>query len=320
MRGMRAKRGVFYSLMTLLLLAPIVLLAFYYSQAWPQSTQRIVSRSVGFSAQNFAESIAADFPRAIEISGRSAAAAAVNHVVSSGSPVDDARLRVIELGRNGTFYGSPSFLMMNNSLESWVSRLALKGAAFGFNASVSILYYSAAAFDSFHLFFNASILVNASNTDYEITFSRIYYASKIISIEGLEDPLYALNTRGLAHRSITANSSRVYGVSALDAAALNASFVAASDGPCFFDRLENKKTLSASCAAQAASPPGLETLVNTQQLAQQGLEVDANASVIDHQYFSEPPHASGYAVNGSAFSWLKLDTAHAQLYGVELKP
>jgi hypothetical protein len=312
-------RGVFYSLMTLLLLAPLILLAVYYAQAWPQSTERLVSRSVGFSVENFVNSVAEDFPRAVEISGRSAAAAAVNHVVSNGAAVDDAEEKIAELANNGSYYGAPSYLMSNNSLLAWTRRLEAKAPAFGLNATVVITNYSVVPFDAFHVLFNATISVNASNVNYEVNFSRFYSAYKIVSIEGFEDALYALNTRGLGHRSINANTSRVYGAEALDAAASNASYVPSSHAPCFFDRLEGRKTLSAKYAAQSRFNPGIESFVNTLDLSQQGMDVQSNASVIDHYYF-DLPQQLGSAVNGSGFAWLKLDAEHAVVYGVTLEP
>ena len=322
--------------MTVLLLAPLVLLAVYYAQAWPQSSQQLVTRAVGLSVKNFADSLAADFPRAVEISGKSAAAAAVNQVVSNGSGVDDAELRTTELAVNGTFYGETSYFMQNNSMAAWVSRLQNKSIVFGMNATIQITNYSATPYDAFHLLFNASLSVNASNADYEINFSRSYNAVAIVSIEGLEDPLYALNTRGLMHRAITANASRVYGTTALEAAAAldaavtNASYVPASEAPCFFDRLEGNTNASQLYAQQAIANsgvnPGIETFVNTLELYNQGIDVDANASIIDHEYFNAtvPCNPStrpcGSSVNQSTISWLKLDCSHAAVYGVTLIP
>ncbi len=304
--------------MTLLLLVPIITLAFYYSQAWPQATERLVSRSVGFGVENFVGSVADDFPRAVEISGKSAAAALVNHVVSSGEAVDDAEAKIAELANNGYYYGSPSVLMSNNSLLAWTKRLEEKAPYFGLSVIVNITNYSAVPFDAFHVLLNATISVNASNENYEVNFSRSYSAYKIVSIEGLEDPLYALNTRGLGHRTIKANVSSVYGVEAVDDAAFEAYYVASSHAPCFFDRLENKKTLSAKYEAQARFNPGFESFVNTLSLSQQGVEVQDNASVIDHYYF-DLPQQYGFAVNDSGFAWLKLDAEHAVIYGVTLE-
>jgi hypothetical protein len=304
--------------MTLVLIAPLVLLAVYYSQAWSQSTERLVTRAVGLSLENYADSVAEDFPRAVGISGKSAAAALVNHVVSSGTPAADAQASAVELGLNGSYAGEASLFMQNNSLSAWVRRLESKSGDFGLVASVNVTNYSAIPYDAFHVLFNATIFVNASNAAYEAGFTQYYSAYSVVSIEGLEDALYALNTRGLGHRKIAANSSAVYGAVALDAAASNAWYVPSSDAPCFFDRLEGRLELSQRYADESAFNPGVESFVNTLDLSQQGVEVFDNASVIDYDYFDEPRPA-GFAVNGSSLSWLKLDATHADFYGVELE-
>jgi len=108
-------------------------------------------------------------------------------------------------------------------------------------------------------------------------------------------------------------------VQALDSAASNAYYVPSSDGPCFFDRLEDKTEPSTSCVSQAVSPSGFITLVNTRELAEQGLEVDSDASVIDYYYFNAT-RTPGLHVNESMLAWLTLDAVHAAVYGVVLEP
>ncbi|MFH0835177.1 MAG: hypothetical protein V1881_02445 [Candidatus Micrarchaeota archaeon] len=312
-----ARRGIFYSLMALALLMPIAAFALYSAMHTQDEGAAVVTNVVGRETSNFAESVELDFPRALSIAGRSSLTAGVNHVVSSGDAADDAQLRLCELAWNATYYGEPSTLMSNNSVSDWTSRLQTKGLAYGLNVSAIVTNVSVSPYDAFHVIFSANMSLRARSDAYSLNLTRTLYAQAIVSVEGVEDPLYPLMTNGLVDRVILANATRVYGVEALDSFFSDRRYMPSADGASFLDRLEGRSVLSSRYSTPRTS--GMESLVDLSQLLAQGLTIEENSTVADYMYFNEVTPA-GYRVDGSTHDLLYLDAASASVFGVGLVP
>ncbi|PIO06044.1 hypothetical protein COT29_02875 [Candidatus Micrarchaeota archaeon CG08_land_8_20_14_0_20_59_11] len=309
------RRAIFYSLMALALLAPIAAFALYSAIHAQGGGAAVVTTVVGRETSNFAESVELDFPRALSIAGKTSLTAGVNHVVSSGEAMDDAQLRLRELAWNATYYGVPSVLMSNNSISDWTARLQTKGLAYGLNVSAVVTDVSIVPYDSFHVLFSANMSLKARSEAYSLNLTRSLYAQALVSIEGVEDPLYPLNTNGLVGRVLRANTTAVYGVEALDSFFADRRYVPSADGASFMDRLEGRAVLSPRYSSSRAT--GLESLVDLSQLLGQGIIIKENSTVADYYYFNTTTPA-GYGVNGSAYPLLLLDNASASVFGVGL--
>ncbi|VVB68294.1 Uncharacterised protein [Candidatus Norongarragalina meridionalis] len=311
------RRGIFYSLMALALLLPISAFALYSAMHAQESGASAVTEVVGRETSNFAESIELDFPRALSIAGRTSLTAAVNHIVSSGIAADDAQLRVRELAWNGTYYEIPSALMSNNSLSEWTSRLESKGGAYGLNVTATVTNVTVFPYDSFHLLFSANMSLKARSDAYQMNLTRSLSAEALVGFDGIEDPLYPLNTNGLVDRVIAENSTGVYGVDALDDFFNQREYLPSSQGASFLDRLEGNPLLSTRYASMTARVAGMESLVDLSQLLAQGVDIEENSTVVDYLYFNATTPA-GWRVEGSAYPLLILDNVSASEFGVGL--
>ena len=312
-----------YSIITLAILVPIVMLALFYVDYAGVESRSLVTNVVGKELANYAESIQQDFPRALLVSGRSSVIACVSHVVGSGVPADDAALRIRELALNGTFMGEPSEVMggdaNNNSMTNWTRRLEEKGRAYGLAVEAEVYYLNVTPLDSRRIYFEANISVNARSADYNVNFSRVYPASAVVDVEGIEDPLLPLNTYGAVQRLVTMNATDVFGVEAFDAAAGSGWYWPSADGPSFLDRLEGRTYTSEKYASQSAATIGLQSVVDIGRLVSQELPVTLNKSVVDSLYFNETAPVAR-KVNGSSYWWAYLDDATAEALGVSLEP
>jgi hypothetical protein len=127
-----------------------------------------------------------------------------------------------------------------------------------------------------------------------------------IPIEGMEDPVYIVNTGGLVSNKIkrTPHTTFVQGtnISALSNHSLSSYYRDHTDAPSFLGRLQGNLT---------ASPYGVESMVNLQKLAAQGVPT-SQKSVIDYIYFSTSnPSTNG--VSGMS-AWFRLDSTHLAYY------
>jgi hypothetical protein len=130
-----------------------------------------------------------------------------------------------------------------------------------------------------------------------------------IPISNFEDPLYLIATAGRLTNSFnkTLTSTFVQGsdVSALLDHATNSRYIASTSAPSFINRLQGQIT--------TASPYGIESLVNLQKLAAQGISLQ-DKSCVDYIYFSNS-NPTSYHVTGMP-SWFKIDSAHIPVYQV----
>ena len=119
-----------------------------------------------------------------------------------------------------------------------------------------------------------------------------------------------MNTNGLVAPKIvkTPYSSFVSGanISNLSSHLKNSFYIASTNAPSFLDRLEGRIV---------ASDYGIESLVNLDELAKQGISVKQK-SVIDYIYFSEASGEGCRVLPSGMPSWFRLDNAHLVSYGV----
>jgi hypothetical protein len=130
-----------------------------------------------------------------------------------------------------------------------------------------------------------------------------------IPIEGFEDTLYLVETRGLLSNKInrTLYDSFVDGedVSNLINHLEGKYYIHSTLAPSFIDKLEGKRD---------ANENGIESFVYLPTLYNYGIS-PKNRAVVDYIYFSEGGDYDLYSISGMP-SWFKLDEEHLEVYGV----
>ena len=312
MKTLKAKKSFFYSIAVLIVLTPLIALVVFYSISSSQTSSSGVSKVVSREAVNFINSIDSDFERALTTSAKSAVVSSISRVVSEGQPLDDARLSLENLAYNGTFPDSASAYptMGFNYLSRWASTMQNLSRYYGLNSTISFSPsdISVSSHGPFELLFtaNISVFTQPSSNPGAFNFTKTYSTTAVVSIEGFEDPLFALNSQGLVSRVFKQNASGVAGVAALDQAIAQKYYVPDADAPGFLNKLEGNLF---------ASEFGIETIINPNEFIAQDLPAH-NQSHVDFLYFNSTLSDQGVRVTGSSYPWLKLDCAHAAFYGV----
>ncbi len=194
-------KAQFYSLISLLLAVPMLLFTVNYLGYTEQIGEVVSDRVISDQINQLVHSIEVDTTKAMEISGRRALLAATNHVINSGEFLDDSVENLTMLMLQGRINGSEAFLMLNNTMPNWSERISSKPV--DFEVALSYGNISIENLDGF------SIRVGM---DLSITVNDIMKESKIeksgvrkyvtISLAGLEDPIFPLETQGFIRRMV----------------------------------------------------------------------------------------------------------------------
>lgn len=298
---------MFYSLSILILLAPLIFLVISYRDVALVESQTKTSAVISSELKNFIESSEVDFKRALTISGKSAVASSVNLVVSTGVALVNSTQTLSELTLSGTINNQPIPLMEGNSISNWSSKLASKGSKYFMNSTTQINYVYVNQSTPFSIDFTASLTVNASIESYGTKISKTFIKTIQVPLQGIEDPLYQLNSNGLISRIIALNSSTLNKVNALDNFVNAKQYVQSQNGPSFLDRLEGKTNLSIGI--------GVESIININEFIAQEVQIKQGKTMIDYLYFSNASN-TGFQVEESSLAWLLLDPESKTRYGV----
>jgi hypothetical protein len=189
-----------YSIITILIIVPVVVFIAYYITATQDIRFGTNERIVADQQHQVAQGIENDFTRAMKISCRRALLAAVSKITLTGQYLDNATLRINELVTNSTLYGSPNALMGGNTLPDWRDKILSQNYSFAIDANFSDLRIE--NYDGISLKISMLLTVNVSDM---LNFSRIdktVWKNVTVSVEDLEDPLFTISTSGYVKRVV----------------------------------------------------------------------------------------------------------------------
>jgi hypothetical protein len=289
-----------------------------------QSSQRLVENRVN-SMLNFYDSIIFDSKKSLDIIGKRAISSAINYITENGSPLSDSNVTITNLMSNGTINGITESLMENATIEDWKNTIEALGEAEGFQTSISIKDILIQPHDSFHLSVSYSISVNLSDIITKANVSKTSRESFLLNIEGFEDPLYPLNTYGRITNVIRKSPHWLNysndDPTNLDDDLTNSYYHPSLNGASFLDRLEGKYTVQSKYLS--ASPVGMESFVDKDEIFYSGLGIQLNATNIDYFYFSGSG-VSAYRISGMQDNF-RLDDEntiegknHLEIYNVTI--
>jgi len=199
-------RGLFYSVMMAFIIIPILGLIFFYSQS---GTTNIDTDIRANELQYFSKSIESDLVRFLQINGKRALIAAVSNVITNGTGLDNAQLRLTEMIENGTLYGSANNapLVNEKNLMTWEQNISDIASGLGFSIEFKNVEINITQSDSFNVLFNTTLCVNISDSTAQMGILKNITAPVNVSIENIEDPIFPLKTYGRVFRFIRISNS-----------------------------------------------------------------------------------------------------------------
>ncbi len=230
------------------------------------------------------------------------------YITSNGTYIDDANSRFKEAFLNGTINSVQLSLMKDSTFTDWANRISAEAkkidVKFNFSVDGVELYQSDPW--NVNIGLNLSLFIgDARNTSYWV---RDRYLITSIGIIGFEDPLYVINSNGRVTNTIIASNITNFVVNGnadnLLMHANNSYYISHNDSPSFLLRMQGSLENSTF---------GIESLVNLEELQQQGLSIK-DRSIVDYIYFGTNA-TTNYKINNTP-DWFKIDAGHLDTYQV----
>jgi len=302
-----AKKGIFYTLIAVILASIIILSFAFYSTYRTRSKMFVVETRVK-TMSRFMEDLEKDIARALYIASFRALLAVEDNIIASGEYVDDAELALREVVIDGTLEGAELNLTMNSSLTAWFESVKLHGKEIGIDLEYNITEFKVFQSNPWFVEFNISIELDIRDAKEVASWQINNSASSRVSILGFEDPAYTIGAYGRTTRIINRTELNITGINSLKDFLDEGTYRAYAGGPSFLMRLEGDLS---------SSPYGIETLVNTNELSFYEAPLYDRSSV-DYIYFGEQ-NTTDYKIHNITDDYMpgfRLDEEHVDEYGV----
>jgi len=201
------RKGIMFSfIMVFITLSVLALIAIQNSLVTQRREQIFVETRIN-SMNNMYESMIKDIDKSLQIISRRAVSVAFSNVSVSEAgippqPLDEANETLTELILNGTLEGTSEPLMENATFIYWIDRIKELSILKGFDMDVCINSLEVKPYDYLHLLVKTEMDINISDKQGVAEINRSVQVNSIVSLEGLEDPLYPLYTNGLGSNII----------------------------------------------------------------------------------------------------------------------
>jgi len=202
------RKGIIYSLLTLLLLTPsIILMIMYFSSARIEG-ENLSNKIRADDLNSFQKSLLEDLSRSLKISTQRAILYADELIATTGKPLSDSSKNISEMVLYGTLDNKPVPSLLGsggstcNTVSCWKENYTTIAKQVGFDLSVDIVSVSIKPYDSWNLNSSAEIKISLNDTGTNSSISHTVTQSSKVPITGFEDPLYIIETNGKVSRLI----------------------------------------------------------------------------------------------------------------------
>jgi hypothetical protein len=294
------RRGFVFTSVAVLIIAALLVLA------WSEhgGSDRARTRAEhALTAQTYLANLEQDLPRAAYISSFRCFLALEEHVSTTGTFLLDVDASFAECFSNGTIVGQPGLLMEDSSFQDLLARFTAIANSRGMTVNITQLDAHTAHNEPFVVTTTVLLLVRVTDATNSLAINRTISIQANVPITDIKDPLYTVGTLGRNPRPIAqTNSTRPFITAANDTTSLLAhieqgGYIADTSAPDFLMRFAGNLS---------ASPHGIASLVNIQDLAAQDGTIKHCYSIVDYKYFGTAQTTPNrYIVNTNPASvWL----------------
>lgn len=194
------KKGIMFSIILFFLAASLIGFIAIQRSLISHSRERIHIEMRIKSINNMYDSLIRDAKSTLDTGLRRAMSAAFSNVSSEGIPLSDADEILRELVLYGTLDGTDEDLMENATLPYWIVKMEQVGVLKGFYIDITLHTLEVKPYDSFNLLARARMDINITDIQGLVALNRSTLVEKLISIEGLEDPLYPIKAEFMTNK------------------------------------------------------------------------------------------------------------------------
>jgi len=277
---MRGKRGIVFTMAAMLLLGLMVTIAIPTASINRQKSQFIVGNRLQ-SMNTFIQNIKRDASIAIYTSGFRGIIGLIEEITDTGEYIDDVDVAVKELMLNGTLNGSVMFIMTNNTLYNWSTKMQQQAKTIGIDLNITIEDVNVYQEDPWHVMIEGEFRCFMNDRKGLASWNFTFKTIAEIPIEGLNDPIYIVETGNQMNRDIFRSAHIDNFTDGVDTTNLQEHIIRGwytefEDAPNFVMRLEGDLT---------SDENGIESLVDKINLSM-FMAVDFDKTSVDYIYFS----------------------------------
>lgn len=301
------KRGIFFTALVLVIITLFFITYTIYNDIGEEKSTRQRVETLN----SFLFSTEQDMSRQLYIAGFRSIFLIEDRIIKSGSYVTPLDTHFQNAFFNGTMFSEPQTLLVGATFSDMQTTINEKADKISAYVTLSNPVLSVSQEDPWNVKLTLTTqlyMSDASNSD-QASWNKTQVTVAYVPVTHFEDPLYLINTNGLITNKITKTPFTTF-VSGSNVANLtthveNSYYTASTLAPSFLNRLQGINT---------ASPVGIESLVNLEEVSLKGVTI-LDKSIVDYIYFSsQNPTAS--PIQGMP-SWFKIDQPHLAVYGVQ---
>ena len=237
---------------------------------------------------DFIKDIENDVDNAIFIVGFRSLLSLEDYMMENNEPTEDPKFFILgdlgitlsnafdEVFRLGTINSEKMSLMVNNTFLNWTNKIKDEATKIDIVIDFTVDEATITQTEPWVVDISVDLIIDIQDKKNiaSWTINKIY--TKKINIIGFVDPLYLVNTNGVANNTIRKTTATNFPAD-LSSHLANVYYIEQSNAPSYLDRFENILTPDSN---------GIESLV-TQKLKDEGLPV-ATTSAVDYIYFGTP--------------------------------
>jgi hypothetical protein len=301
------KKSMFFTIIAITL-AGIILFSIVVYTGYRQRDKMFVVETRIDTIEDFMTGLDKDLSRGLFISSFRAILALEQYIIENGTTLDSTALRFEEALLNGTVNATGIEVIENSSFTDWINKISSQAEKIDIIINFTIDEISIKHDDPWNVAVEMSLTLDVTDKKNTAAWRRTQEIGTKVSIEGFEDPLYALNSFGLITNTIVNNDGASFSnINTLLSHINNSKYIASTSAPTFLMRLEGNLSNASK---------GIESLVNIQKFIDQGIPSSGRASV-DYIYFGTGSYST-CLVNETLpyYTWFRLDNDHLTTYSV----
>lgn len=301
------KKGIFFTVAAIVL-SVVIILSFTAVEYRLKEKMDVIETRIT-TMNNFIKDIEQDLQKGVYIASFRAFLGMSQYIASNGTYIDNVENTFNELILNGTINNQKVSLMTDSTFTDWVNKIQLEADKIDIIVNFNVDDVTISQDQPWHVQVDIDIDMEVNDKKQTSSWNMNKNIKTNISIVGLEDPVYVINSHGRIINSIRISPFEQFATgSNVDnlLTQMNESYYITSNmSPTFLMRMEGNL---------AGSEIGIESLVNLQEFIDQGLTTK-DRSTVDYIYFGNQT-TTNYRINGTP-SWFKLDFEHLSVYDVE---
>lgn len=311
------KKGVFYTIIGILLLVLLSSFGLYSTQDYSELERSSVSNRL-VSVNSFLENVQSDSEIAAYASTFRSFIEASKKVENTGEYLNNSDLFIADLVKNGTHKGESFDLMGHNTLEDWADKMIHQADLLGINLEIDFLGTVVEQSDPWYVDVKTNIKLTCVDTKLDSNWNITYTSLAQVPITNLPDPIHTVETKNNKPRiivqTIYETSNFVTDVNNLKDHLDQGYYIAFPDAPSYMQRLEGDFSNSTY---------GIESLID-KDILDEFLIVNETSSNIDYIFFNNNINKTYDFNSVSSTFWLDNTSAsiegtpvtHIELYGL----